>query len=127
MKRFLIKNALYLQSAKKLLDQNTYFATEVEEEQKELLEVFGECVEELSSAPKEVRVENLDEKPVDPTDDITLAKGVGKALTVKLAEAGIVTFSGLKAAMTEKTDEMKELLGVSFDKVMANFTSQDPQ
>jgi predicted flap endonuclease-1-like 5' DNA nuclease len=126
-KRFHIKHGLFLTSANKLLTPNTHYATDNVDEQKELLEVFGEAVEEIVSKPVEKLEKKTEEKTVDPTDDITLAKGVGKGLTAKLAEKGLTTFSGLKAAMTDKAreEEMKELLGTAYPKVMKNFVTPE--
>ena len=126
-KRFHIKHGLFLKSANKLLTPNTHYVTDNEDEQKELLEVFAEAVTEIKSTPIEKPVEKDEEKQVDPSDDITLAKGVGKVLSAKLAEKGLTTFSGLKAAMTDKAreEEMKELLGTSYEKVMQNFVTPE--
>lgn len=123
IKRFTIKHGLFLKSANKLLSPNTIYSTEVEAEQTELLEVFGEAVEEIVSKPAEEKPVTPEEKAVDPTDDITLAKGVGAGLAKKLEEKGITTFSSLKAAMTDKSreEEMKELLGAAYAKVLKNF------
>ena len=121
-KRFHIKHGLFLKSANKLLTPNTFFVTEDEAQQKELLEVFGEAVEEIKSV-KTKEPKSDETNTVDPNDDITLANGVGKVTSTKLAAAGITTFSGLKAAMTDKerVEEMKTLLKASYSKVMANF------
>lgn len=129
MKRFKIKHGLFLKSANKLLTPNTFYATDDEAQQKELLEVFAEAVEEVVSKPAEKKQEKTDEKTVDPNDDITLAKGVGAGLAKKLAEKGITTFSGLKAAMTDKAreTEMQELLGTAYPKVMKNFEEPTPE
>lgn len=121
--RFKIKHGLYLNSARKLLGPNTFYVTESQEEADELLTVFGEAVEQiLPEAPK--AEEKPSEKPVDPSDDITLAKGVGAALAKKLAEKGVTTYSGLKTYMS--TEEAKEVLGTSYEKVAKNFEEPTP-
>ncbi|MDB5344256.1 MAG: hypothetical protein JWP89_2633 [Schlesneria sp.] len=124
IKRFKINHGLFLKSANRLLTPNTNYSTDDAEQQKELLEVFGEAAEEIVSTPIKAKVETKpEEKTVNPDDDITLAKGVGAATATKLEAKGITTFSGLKAAMTDKAreEEMKELLGTAYTKVMENF------
>jgi len=127
-KRFLIKHGLFLKSANKLFTPNTHYATDSEAEQKELLEVFAEAVEEIKPVVKKEPAKEA-EKTVDPTDDITLAKGVGGGTAKKLSEKGITTLSALRAAMTDesKAEEMKALLGSSYAKVLANFTEPTPE
>lgn len=124
MPRFEIKSGFFLRSANKLMFPKTLFFTVDEAQLKELREVFPKSATEVLP-PDPKSEEKPSETPVDPTDDITLAKGVGKALQAKLAEKDITTFSGLKAAMTDKPEEMKELLGTSFEKVAKNFVTPE--
>ena len=125
MARFDIKNGFTLRSAGKLLFPKSMYFTDDEAELKELRDVFcpnGSAVEVLPTVATKSD-KNPEDKTVDPNDDITLAKGVGAATAKKLAEKQITTFSGLKTAMTDKTreEEMKELLGTAYAKVLTNF------
>ena len=127
MVRFKILHGFRLKAANRILLPKSLYSTEDEAEIAELRDVFaphGAC-EEVKSVPAEAP--KAETKTVDPNDDITIAKGVGKGLSVKLAEKGITTFSGLKAAMTDKAREaeMQELLGTSYAKVMENFVTPE--
>lgn len=129
MARFEIKNGFTLRASGKLMFPKSLYSTENEAELQELREVFcktGSAVEIVPKAPETPFAPT--EKTVDPNDDITLAKGVGKALSAKLAEKGITTFSGLKSAMLDaaRVEEMKELMGIAYEKVMKNFEAPVP-
>lgn len=121
---FKIKHGFALQSAGgKLLTPNTVYTTDKEAELKEIREVFADAVEEVKQkveAPKEP-----EKSTVDPEDDVTLVDGVGAGLSKKLAALGITTKSGLKAAMTDKSreEEMKSVLGNSYQKILDQFVS----
>ena len=115
--RFQIKHGLFLQSANKLLTPNTFFVTEDDAQIKELREVFAEAVEEVKPPSKEKKVPEAN--TVIQDDDITLAK-LGAAAYKKLEAKGIVTMSGLKAALSDaaRVEEMKEILGAVYDKAI---------
>src|SRR4051794_39334640 len=113
--QFHIKDAFHLKSAGKLMIPGTYYTTEDDAQIAELRERFepdGSCQE--VKAEKKAHVT----KAVESTDndDLSLVKGIGAALLEKLNEKGITTKSQLKAAVTDRADEMKELLATRFEK-----------
>lgn len=121
--RFEIKHGLYLQSAKKLLTPNTFYPTDKEAELKELREVFCKDGAAVEVKPEKKEKVTAPKPEVDPTDDITLVKGVGEGTSKKLAEKGITTKSGLEAAMKDaaRAEEMKEVLGANYQKILDQF------
>jgi predicted flap endonuclease-1-like 5' DNA nuclease len=126
--QFKIKHGFRLKSADKVLLPGSIFTATTEEQAQEIRDTFVKpgAAEEIVSKP--VEEPKVPEKTnVDPNDDITLAKGVGDGLAKKLAEKQITTFSGLKAAMTDaaREAEMKEVLGSSYTKVLANFVTPE--
>lgn len=118
MVTFKINHSMKLNCTNKNLLSFQLYATDNEQEIAELRELqakFKAC-EEIVPEKKEkkeskgsgagsgsqVPIANT----VDPTDDITLVKGVGKKTAEKLAEAGITTKSGLKKAVTEDREKV---------------------
>lgn len=138
MKQFRIKEAFQLQShpQKLLLQPGQYYTTEIPEELKEL-ERFaqdGSCeILKPNERPRGLRLareqdtkvvsrkEKTEKEDGDPEEDITIVPGIGNTLKQKLEAAGITTLSALKGAMSDRPEEMKELLGNSFEKVQAYF------
>ena len=149
MKQYRIKEAFQLQShpQKLLLQIGQFYTTEISEELKEL-ERFakdGSCeIVSASDKPKGLRLASeQDGKVVDgnkkntqanddddsdkgddnlnPEEDITVVPGIGNTLKQKLEGAGVTTVSALKEAVADRADEMKELLGNSFEKVQSYF------
>lgn len=119
MHRFKIKHAFNLKSeGMKLKTPGQFVATEDEAQVAELreFEKQGSCEEVKSEVKKETK-KPQDAKTVDQTDDITLVKGVGAGLAKKLEEKGVTTRSGLKAALKDRTEEMKEVLGMNYEKI----------
>lgn len=140
MTQYRIKEAFQLQShpQRLLLQPGQYYATEVPEELKELerFVLDGSCeVWSAKDKPKGLRLASQQEgkavskekddenagKNANPEEDITVVPGIGATLKRKLEEAGIVTVSALREAMATKPEEMKELLGNSFEKVEKYF------
>ena len=83
MVRFEILHGFRLKSAGKVLLPKTLFTTESESEIKELRELFiphGAAKEIVPLRPEMAKVE---QKTVDPDDDITKARGVGAAVSKK--------------------------------------------
>jgi predicted flap endonuclease-1-like 5' DNA nuclease len=113
--RFLIKHGLTLSGV--YLQPNTYH-TATEEEATILRDVFlpDGAVEEL--VPQEPKEETKKEAPnVAP---LTAIPGIGKKLLDKLTEAGVTTEEQMKKFM--ETEEAKELLGLSYDKILKHFS-----
>lgn len=151
MKQYRIKEAFQLQShpQRVLLQPGQYYTTEIPEELKEL-EKFaqdGSCeVMNPNEKPRGLRLAseqdgkvvsgnkknvNADDAGSDtegdehqnPDEDITVVPGIGNTLKQKLEGVGITTVSALKEAVSDRADEMKDLLGNQFEKVQTYFAA----
>ena len=126
MNRYLVKHAFTLQSANaRLMNIGEYYSTDAADQIEELTRFAKDGSIVLLNPAK---VEKQEEKPkvaVNPSQDIAQLAGVGAKLLTKLTEAGFNTVDELKKAMLDKSQEetMKKLLGLSFEKVLANFQS----
>jgi predicted flap endonuclease-1-like 5' DNA nuclease len=111
--RFLIKHGLTLNGVYR--EPNQYL-TATEEEATILRDVFlpDGAVEELGQAKEEATEEAPNVTP------LTAIPGVGKKLLDKLTEAGVTTEEQLKEFM--ETEDAKELLGLSYDKILKHFS-----
>ena len=129
MTNYQIVNAFTLQSANQRLMQTGQYFTPANDDQDKEMQAFsvdGSCVPVPTHAPAPAVDPNADEmqdSPLDPTDDLSVVPGVGAKTEKKLNDAGIKGLAQLKAAMLDKkrSDEMKTLLGLSYDKILAYF------
>lgn len=148
MKQYRIKEAFQLQShpQKLLLQPGQYYSTESTEELKELdrFAKDGSCeIMSASDRPKGLRLaseqdgkivdgnkkstqnddgsDEQDDDNQNPEEDITVVPGIGNTLKQKLESVGITTVTALKEAMESRAEELKELLGNSFEKVRSHF------
>lgn len=123
MTTYTIKNAFTLKSANnKLMQPGGYFSSTTDEQEAELklFAVDGSCSPVPTSAPAKVT-----DKPLDSMDDLSVVPGIGQKIEKKLNDAGIKTQADLKTAMlgVERTEDMKAILGLSYDKILAYFTA----
>lgn len=123
MPTFRIKEAFNLKSAGGLLLMlGQIYGTEDEAQVAELrgYAAAKACEEML---PPSKAAAKAPEKAADPDDDISLVKGIGKGTMERLAEKGIATKSQLGAALSDpkRSDQMKELLGPNYEKVLKQF------
>lgn len=127
MRRYKIKHAFNLPSGK-LLTPGMIYSTEDTDELARLQAVSkdGACEEIVSKPKEEKKDDTLPAPPKDPAEDLASVSGIGAKAMKKLAEAGIVTKSGLKTAILDpaKEGELKEILGTHFDKIQAHFQVQ---
>lgn len=128
MRRFLIKHSFNLKSANfRLMLQGMRYATESQAEIDELVAFSGSgSCEEIVSKGEVKKVEKVkNDTETAPEEDLSTVKGLGASLLGKLAEKQILKKSDLSNAMLDKSreEEMKELLGSKYDKVLAQFVS----
>lgn len=151
MKQYRIKEAFQLQShpQKLLLQIGQFYTTEIAEELKELDQFAkdGSCeIMDPKAKQKGLRLASEQDGKIvggnkkaaqtgdddggddegeddnqNPEEDITVVPGIASTLKKKLEGAGITTVSALGEAMVSRDEEMKELLGNSFEKVQSYF------
>lgn len=127
MKRFKAINSFFLKTTGKLVMPKELLFPETDEQVEEI-EVFvktGSC-EEVVSKPK-ATADAPGAPPADPSDDLALVKGVGKATLEKLVAKGITTKTQLGEAVLDpaREEEMKEVLGANHGKILEQFSKPE--